>query len=157
MAIRCLWPPENAGGVAGERVGGQADESHQLPAARLRRLAAGKSVGRQQLAQHGPDPKARVERAVRILEDELHRPSLLGRAPAVHDRATQGDRPGIGRLQADEAAGDGRLARAGLADHAEHLRRPHRQGDVVDGDQPVAVVRRERDAELLGVKDDLAA
>src|SRR5258708_19302435 len=68
-------------------------------------------------------------------------------ALAGEEDAARGDAPGRIDEADDGGAGD-RLAGAGLADHAQHLARADREGDVVDRDQR-RPPRREFDAQML--------
>ena len=72
MPMRWRWPPLEFVGVAGSRIGGQADHREQLPHARrdLRLPAAsrGRAIASASLSA---DAHARIERAVGILEHHL--------------------------------------------------------------------------------------
>ena len=128
MAIRWRWPAREGRGVAVERVGGQSDERHQLAAARLEPLRRGRGGGPTAARATPTRSEARVERAVRILEDELDRPPLLaacaGRAPPSRTASPSRSRAPAGRRCSGRRVV---LPRARLADQAEHLPAPQRR------------------------------
>ena len=137
MQMRWRWPPENWCGIALERVGIEPARARISLRARVERLVARHAEVHRPLDDRGADRAARIERAIGVLEHDLHalavrpqraRPSSVATsAPSMQDRA-------VGRLdQARDAARHRRLARAGLADDAERLaaadlrgRRPRR-------------------------------
>ncbi len=96
--------------------------------------AARDAVDRQRLADDGAGGHPRVQRRIRVLENDLHVPPLEPQffrreaqdvAPAEHD-------PAAGRLdQAEDRAPGGGLAAAALADQAERLLAPERERDAV--------------------------
>ena len=112
------------------------------------------------------DRQARRQRAVGILEDDLHllaqgshalanrRPSM--RVPTIGDRPLRGD-------EAQKRQAERGLARAGFADHAQRLARAHAQRDAVDGLDVVdraaqqAALDREPDLEIVRLQHDRRA
>ena len=93
-------------------------------------------VQEQGLGDRLPDAVAGVQRLVGLLEDDLHlaapRAKRLGRG--VGDGAAQHlYRAGINRGEPQDAAGDGRLSRAALADDAERPPVGHREADILRG------------------------
>ena len=77
----------------------------------------------------------RVQRLVGVLEDDLDAPARLGRAVlgACGQRfASEDEAPRRRRVQANDAARDGRLARAGLADKGHTLPPRELEAHVVD-------------------------
>ena len=90
----------------------------------------------QRLGQGLAHGHARVERAVGILEDQLH-PAIEGAPARAGERAHVGavvdDGAGIGFDQPDQATCEGRLAATGLADNAERLAAADREADPVQG------------------------
>ena len=150
----CAWVEASSADTASSammiaRVGGEGagdGDALALPTRELERVAAGDRPAEAHLLEHlrhapvigrrvvadtvepvgdlSPDPAARVERRVRVLEDHLH-PSQLGRAGATPERRHVGTeerhvaaRP---RHQPDGGAGERRLAAPRLADEADHL------------------------------------
>ena len=114
----------------------EPDRPQQLvhPGAPLRAVIA--TVDAERLADDVADRHARVERRVRVLEDDLHLPAHLAHlAPTeVRDVAPVEDDLARRRLdQLDQRAREGRLAAAGLADEPERLARAQCQVDAVDG------------------------
>jgi hypothetical protein len=71
------------------------------------------------------DAHARVERAAGVLKDDLH--LAAQRRPGVGDTAR------VGALEAEQQLHQRRLARAGLADHAQGLFAAQDEAHVVDG------------------------
>ena len=137
----------------------QPDRVEQLRHARFQLRAAGDAVEPDRLADDLATGHARVERGVRILEDDVHAtaegPQLAPRE--VRDvLAVEPDRP-VRRLeQPVDAVADGRLAAARLADEAEHLARRKREGDAVDGvDDAAAAGHSPSQREVLDQPIDL--
>ena len=88
------------------------------------------------LADDVADGHPRVERRVRILEDDLHLPADLAHLAALEARdvaAVEEDLARRGLRQLDQRARQGRLAAARLADEAERLSGLDGQVDAVDG------------------------
>ena len=84
----------------------------------------------------GADSQPRVERGVRVLVDHLDRAphrAQLGALGGEHVGAVEGHRSLVRPVEADDAPGQGRLAAAGLADHAERLPWSELDVDVVEG------------------------
>ena len=116
--------------------GAEAHRAQQLvdPAATLTALV--EVVHAQRLRHDLAHRHARVERCVRILEDDLQlAPHFAHAATAeVGDvLAVEKDLAVRRRQQLDHGAAERRLAAAGLADEAERLTRAQRQVDTVDG------------------------
>ena len=101
-------------------------ESHDLEqfASPVLRRGRGLALDQGALGDDPADPGPRVERGEGVLEDHLD----LG-PEGAHRRAAQGpqvaavqdDLPVVGVVEADDAAGDGGLARTALADDAQGL------------------------------------
>ena len=114
----------------------EADDFEELAHAGAPVAARADPVHDERLRDDVADGHARVERRVRVLEDDLqlapHLAHLLAAerrqlAPVEADRAA-------GRLEQPQDAVAGRgLARAGLADEAERLALPDLEADPVDG------------------------
>ena len=134
--MRWRWPPENSCGnlfpCSGDRPTMRSNSSTRCLPAPARVLA----VDAQRLADDVVHRHPRIQRRIRILEDDLHlaahvahlTPVQMGDVPPVED-----DRPG-GRLdELDQRPGERRLATAGLTDEAERLPRLDREIDAVDG------------------------
>ena len=114
-------------------------------------VVLGGRLGQQPLADEVADGHARVQRADRILEDDLHpaahvflsTPCELRIVLAVELRAAGGR-----LLEAEQRAAERRLAAAGLADEAEDLAPADLERDVVDGpdvaDDPAEDARPDR-------------
>ena len=135
--------PLAAGELVREAVrvlGREADRAQQLVDARRALLAAVAAVDAQRLGDDVADRHPRIERRVRILEDDLHlAPHLAHLAPAETGdvAAVEDDRPAVGSTSLMSVRDERRLAAAGLADEAERLararstgrhRRPHGSG-----------------------------
>ena len=93
-----------------------------------------------------PHPLARVERRVRVLEDDLHlaaHAAALARAgaPRAALATADGDAAGGRPLEADDHARRRRLARAGLAHHGQRAAGGDGEADVVDGHHVRAAAR----------------
>ena len=123
---------------AGRR--GRSSSAHALSA--LPRRADAMHVER--LADDGADAVARIERAERILEDDLHvapAPLHARRAAARRDpRPRTALRPRVGSIRRSERAAERGLSAAGFADDAEHLAALEREAHIVD--RPHAAARR---------------
>ena len=94
------------------------------------------AVHRERLGDDVADGHARVERRVRVLEDDLHLAPHLPHLLAAERRQLPPVEPdrAAGRLeQAEDAVPGGGLARAGLADEPERLALPDLEADAVDG------------------------
>ena len=87
------------------------------------------------LGDRAADAHARVERGMRILEDELQAAAharQVGAALRTGDGlAEQAHRAGGGLVEADDDAAGGRLARAGFADKPQRFAGADLQGDAV--------------------------
>ena len=82
------------------------------------------------------DPPLRVQRAERVLEDHLQRAPRLEQPAALQADevvALEAHRARLRPRRLQHRARERRLARAGLADHAERLAGAHVEGDVGDG------------------------
>src|SRR6185295_18904721 len=85
--------------------------------------------------QHGAHGHARIERAVRILEDHLHFPPQRTQLALAELRELAAVEPDLarGRLeQAQHQPAGGRLAATRLADQREGLPRMHLEAHAVD-------------------------
>ena len=114
----------------------QADLIEQRRGAGAGGAAAGEAVHFHRLDQGLADGAARVERGVRVLEDDLHagpQRGQRGAARGAHVGAGEADAAGVGLDEAEHGACGGRLAAAGFADHADGLARTHVDIDAVDG------------------------
>src|SRR5208282_1677070 len=118
--------------VAGE----QADETEELGDPLLARLAAAQVVDGERLGQHLGNRHARVERAIGVLEDDLHLapqgPHLLPRE-AEDVAAPEADGAGIGIDEAQHQPARGRFAAAALADECQRLSGREAEINTVDG------------------------
>jgi hypothetical protein len=98
-------------------------------------------VDRERLGHERSDPHPGIERAVRILEDDLkstpQAPQAARRQSEKVD-AIETDRPRVGLDQADEQTAGGRLPRSRLPHQSERLSRPNRQIDAVDRAEALA-------------------
>ena len=134
--IRWRWPPGELVRVAVVVLGVQADLLHQLldRAAPLD-VALVELVDRERLGDDRADAEARVERGVRVLEDDLHLAAhrlQLGALRVGDLLAVELDRA-RGRVEEpDHEAGDRALPAAGLADEAEGLAAAELERDAVD-------------------------
>ena len=122
--------------------GGRARQAHQIQHLEDRALPrdaitdAMNDVG---LGDRIADRHPWIERAVGVLEDDLHLPPAppeLGPRQLRQIASLEKHRPG-GRLdQAQQQAAGGRLAATGFADEAEGFARADREVDAVDGACP---------------------
>src|SRR5262249_37406596 len=102
------------------------------------------AVHLQHLGECVADALPRIQRRVRVLEDELNgAPQLAERgAASAGDRAPEDvDRPGVGSFQPGQQTRERRLAAAALAHDAEHLPGLDGEADAVEG-MYVAAARR---------------
>ncbi len=118
--------------VAVDVVGVEADPLQQLLGA-LQPALAGRDVGvhRPALGHDVADGHARVQRAVRVLEDDLDLAAVPLERPAAHlgdVLALVEDRAAGRLLQGDQQLRHRRLAAAGLADQADRLAAAQRRG-----------------------------
>src|SRR5581483_4783031 len=116
-------------------VGVEADRLEQVADAALAVAARPLAVDEHRLLDDLPDRHARVERRVRILEDDLHLLAQLAQVvPARRRQLVAHEADGAaGRLQQLQDAVPGRrLAGAGLADEPERLALRDLERDAVD-------------------------
>ena len=144
--------------ITSRRVRGQADEGQQLGDARRDCGSFAQPVDPERLAQHGADGLAGVERAVGVLEDHLDAaavPPQAGALERAHVLAVVADRARVGLQEPHEAAREGRLAAARLADDPQRLALPHRQVHAVQRVHDPARPARERLAQAAGERKPL--
>src|SRR6185369_8000541 len=118
--------------IALERAGVHADQLHQ-PACALQRRGARQAVVHRPLDERFAHGAARIERAVRVLEDDLHAPAQQAqraRRNPCEVVAAETDLASARLDQAQDAAGEGRLAGPRLAHDAERLALAHLDADV---------------------------
>ena len=112
--------------------------------------AAADAVHQQRFGDDLAHGHARVERAVRVLEDDLDGAAQGAERAAVHGSeasAADADLAGGGGLERQQQAADGALAAAGFAHEAEGLARGDGEADILDGaDRGTAGA----DGEMLG-------
>ena len=93
-------------------------------------------VDAQALADAVADGRARIERCIRILEDDLHPPAVVAQRRAAQLRDVvpiEHDLAG-GRLdEAEQEPSDGRLSASGLADEPKGLATHDPEVDAIDG------------------------
>src|SRR5439155_13427074 len=114
----------------------QAHGPQQLVDALTTFLTPIEAVDAQRLGDDLADGHARVERCVRVLEDDLHLTTDVTHPAAAEARdvETVEDHLARGRLeQLDERPSKGGLAAAGLADESERLALLDDHVDAVDG------------------------
>ena len=147
-------------------LGREADDAQQLVNARTPLLAAAAIVDHERLADDVADGHARVERCVRVLEDDLHLAANVAQLPPRQVRDVTTVELDLARRrisQPDQRAREGRLATPGLADEPERLPGVDRQIDAVDGmDVPDRALHdpgadREMLVEVFDAEDLLAA
>ena len=113
----------------------EPDQLHDLLDPLLAVRAVGDAVDRERVPDDRADPAARVQRTVRVLEDHLHVPAERAHPSTGQPAdvlAVEGDRAGGDVVQPHDAAGQGGLAAAGLADQAQGLAAADLQADVLD-------------------------
>ena len=116
-------------------LGVEPDQLHELLDPALALGAAGRLVDGERVTDDRPDPAPRVQRPVRILEDHLHLAPERAHLPGLELAdvlAVEDDLAGGQVEQPGDAAGQGRLAAAGLADQAERLAPADLEADPVD-------------------------
>ena len=135
IETRCRWPPEICPGVPVAQRGVEAHLREGVVdlLADLPRVEA--AADSEPLADDLRDGQVGVERAQRVLEDELDVPAAAlppARAAAQPgDLGSREDDPALPRpYQADDGPGQGGLARAGLADQADDLAGPDIEVDA---------------------------
>src|SRR5260370_25702416 len=118
-------------------VGLQADGLEELDHPRLHLAARpGKIVDLQRLADDRAHGQPRIERGVRVLEDDLHVTPERAQRMGVHARdvgALEPDLARAGLYQPQDAATGGRLAAAGFSDQAQRLALADLKADPVAG------------------------
>ncbi len=147
--------------IATQVLGVQADTREQLAGARLEFRAgyAGQPQRRREDLAHA---LARVQRRLRVLEDHLH-VAAHGGHPSTRSLgdvlAAEPHRSAGRRLQPREAADQGRLSAAGLADDPEGLALVQRERHVGDrvhlphlAVERQAAANREVDLQMLGLE-----
>ena len=75
MPMRWRWPPENSCGIALGRACLEADEVEKAPGL-LQSLAGRHALRDRAFGDDAPDPAARIERGVGVLEDHLDAPAV---------------------------------------------------------------------------------
>ncbi len=133
-------------GAAVKVAPGEADAVEQVGHGRLHRPAPGSEVRPDRLRHQVEHAQPRIQRSLGVLEHELHlaaqRPQLL--ALQGPDILTADLDPACSRLdQPEQAAGERRLAGAGLAHEGMDLARPDVEVDARDrtDGSPTGVVR----------------
>ncbi len=99
-------------------------------------------VGSDGFGHEVEDAESRVQGPDRVLEDQLHLATECPQSDALqpqHVAPVELDRARARLDEAQDAAGQGRLARAGFADQGMHLARPDVEIDAGDGPHDVAV------------------
>jgi hypothetical protein len=123
-------------GVAGAGIGGEAAADEELGGACGAILRGADGVDVEWLFDDVGDAHARIERAARILEDDLHAPSdgdEFGTLRGDHVSAMEMDGSLCDGDEAEDGAAEGGLAAAGLADDAQGFAGCEREGDAIDG------------------------
>ena len=111
-------------GVATRHRGVEPDFLEQGADPRRDLLARHDAMDLQALGDRRADGEARIERAVRILEDDLHPPPHRAeRLPVEAEQvlAFEAHRPGGGRMQPEHGAPEAGLPAAGFAHQGERL------------------------------------
>ena len=114
--------------------GGEADPVEDVGGPPLRLGTRRQALDPEPLAHAVTDAPAGIERADRVLEDDLHplpQGLHLGPAGGQHVSALEGDRAGGGLHEAQDAEADGRLAAAGLTHQSQRLARADPEADPV--------------------------
>jgi hypothetical protein len=147
-------------GVTVCKIGLQPDHREQLADARRGLRSRGQPVDLQRFADDVADRHARVERGVRVLEDDLHLfAQRTQRGPAQAGDVAPIERDAAGRRvgQAQDHAAGGRLARARLADETQRFAAADVEVDAVDGLYVADVLLQEagRDRKVLRQVADL--
>ena len=160
---RCFWPPERSVGYLSANCDAGARPTRSSASATRRSRSAlpvGDPVEAQRVADRGADRHRRVQRCVRVLEDDLQPPAKrahLGLAEPGDLLALELD-AAAGRLdQPEQGPAQRRLARARLADEPEDLAVAKVEADPVDGGDrsglPAAEAVDERAADrVVGVQ-----
>ena len=128
---------------------------------RVALLGRAQPVDAQPLADAVPDRRARVERRVRVLEDDLHPaaegPQRRRRRACVMSSPSKRMVPAVGLDEAQDEAADRGLAAARLAHQAQRLAAPDDEVHAVDGPdlRDRALEHAAPDGEGLGQAADL--
>src|SRR4029077_14408876 len=135
-------------------LGREADDAEQLVHTGTPLGATGATVDQERFAGDVANGHSRVERRVRILEDDLHLAADLAHLTALEARdvpAVEDDLPGRGLCQLDQRAREGGLATAGLPHEPDRLPGLNGQIYAVDGvDVPDRALQDSRaDREVL--------
>src|SRR3954447_4827360 len=141
-------------------LGVQPDQLHQFLDLLLPLATGGDVVDRKRVTDDRPAPAARVQRAVRVLEDHLDVPPYRSHRPARELADLGVLEPHRSRrhvVQVGHAARQRGLAASGLADQSEGLALVHLQGDSVDGPDHLAAVRRELLVDVLHLEQYVVA
>ena len=135
MAMRWRWPPENSWGKR-VRCSAPRPTSPRCLHHPLGQFPAPEAVGGdQRLADDAPDPHARIEGGIGILEDDGKplAPGLLCLvASALQIDALETHLAAIGAQQAQQRKRHRRLAAAGLSHQRQGFPRGHREADILD-------------------------
>ena len=122
--------------VPAEGLGPESDGRQQLRDTVVARLALQSLVDRQRLADAARDRRPRVERRVRVLEDDLHVAPDVAQLLRVERDDVAAHELDAATRRVDEPehdAGDGRLARTALAHEPQRLAGADAEVDAVDG------------------------
>src|SRR4249920_773217 len=117
-------------------LGREPDRAQELLHSAIPLASAVEAMDPERLGDDVPDRHARVQRGVRILEDDLDVPPDRPHLPALQPRdvlTVEDDLPGGRFEELQDGATEGRLAAAGLTHDAERLARADGQADSVDG------------------------
>src|SRR4029079_7146670 len=134
-----LLPAGEVGGELVEELGGrrETDPLERLARPRAKLLAiADELVEAERIGDQRADRHRRIERRVRVLEDDLHPPSQrpqLRLAATVQLLAVEPDRARRRLDEPEQGPAERRLARPRLADEAEHLAAAEVERYPVDG------------------------
>ena len=126
MPTRCRWPPLNWCGLRPANSGASPTRSSSSATRARRSGLRDDPVHGEHLVQHLPHGHRRVQRRVRVLEDDLDALAQLARPAARSGRgrfALEQDLAGRRLVELEEQAAERALARAALADEAERSRR----------------------------------
>ena len=132
MPMRCRWPPENSCGKRFACSGLRPTVRRSSSTRSLPSRPPVDAVDPQRLGDDVAHRHARVQRRVRVLEDDLHARGASAASDAacsVGDvAALEDDLPGRRLDELHHRAPERRLAAAGLAHDAERLAAPHGRG-----------------------------
>ena len=135
MAMRWRWPPENSCGYRFSASRGRPDLFDQIGRPSRALGAIADALDQQRFGDDGGHRHARIERAERVLEDDLDCPLCRPRRGLVKSLPAKQHRAHGRTLQSRDDIAEGALAAAAFADQCEGLADIDVEADIVDRGQ----------------------